>query len=252
MKAVTQVFYGTSDEWLAQVKPLYKGVWGVEVRPDNKRVIKIGDGKRPWQLLPPLLDGDSQLGDLTGLIDQAGTLINQANILQAQIAAAQEALGLQVQQFETGKAELEQEIAAAGLVDDISVHRNGAGELYSSGTADVVSETEDRTGSLRNAPAGAVMRVEDVTLGIGAGFETNMAPERPWLAASVAIADGTNGDGNSTRLLVVRNSDGKNRFYLLKDMAVPAQADGLDGDDELLNRGEILALIDQAVNGGTA
>ncbi|MDR1507812.1 MAG: hypothetical protein LBI67_11990 [Treponema sp.] len=75
MKAVTQVFYGTSKEWLEAEHPLYKGVWGVETRPDGKRIIKIGDGRRTWAFLPPIIDGDSQLGDLTNLINKMGDTV---------------------------------------------------------------------------------------------------------------------------------------------------------------------------------
>jgi hypothetical protein len=175
MKAVTQVFYGTTAEWEAQARPLYKGVWGAEVQTDGKRVIKMGDGERVWKLLPPIIDGDSQLGDLTALVDQVGTYLSQTEALQAQletlqqqITEAQTALAGQVQQFENDKAALEAEIAAAGLVDDISVHRNEAGELYSSGTADVAEG--DYVSSLRNAPEGAAMRMTDTDRQIGAGF----------------------------------------------------------------------------------
>jgi hypothetical protein len=249
MKGVTQVFYGTTEEWAAQELPLYKGVWGVEVKPGGKRVIKIGDGLRSWPLLPAFLDADSDLGDLTELIDQAGTYLSQAQELQQQITEAQTALAGQLQQFESGKAELEAEIAAEGLVDDVSVHRNEAGRLYSSGTAEV--SADNYTSSMGNAPEdqGANMHMIDTERGIGAAIRvnTNGGPA----AAAVKIADASVNDSNNAALLLVTDAGGKNRIYLLKDKSNPQTAEDLDPDDELLNKSEIQAMINQAVNGGT-
>ncbi|MDR2662718.1 MAG: hypothetical protein LBC31_06945 [Treponema sp.] len=245
MKGVTQVFYGTTEEWAAQELPLYKGVWGVEVQTDGSRVIKIGDGVRSWPLLPPFIDGDSQLGDLTALIDQEGIYLSQVQELQQQITEAQTALAGQLQQFESGKAELEAEIAAAGLVDNVSVRRNEAGKLYSSGTAEVTTDTY--TSAMSNAPEdhGAHMRMTDTELGIGAGFGVNT--NEGFAAGLMYITDLSDGPSNAA-LIMARDGDGKNRFYLLKDKAIPETAEGLDPNDELLNKAEILELIagDQA------
>jgi hypothetical protein len=242
MKGITQVFYGTTEEWGAQELPLYKGVWGVEVKPGGKRVIKIGDGVRSWPLLPAFLDADSDLGDLTALVDQAGIYLAQAQALQQQITE-------QLQQFESGKAELEAEIAAAGLVDDVSVHRNEAGQLYSSGTVEVTAD--NYTSAMSNAPEahGANLRMTDTDRGIeaGIGVNTNGGPA----AAAIAITDVSGGEPSNAALLLVRDTSDKNRIYLLKDKAIPETTEDLDPNDELLNKAEIQAMIDQAVSGGT-
>jgi hypothetical protein len=255
MKGIAQVFYGATEEWEAQINPLYRGVWGVEVRPDKKRVIKIGDGARTWKQLHPLIDGDSQFGDLTALIDQAGTYVSQAQALQAQLAElqqqivqAQETLAGQVQQFENDKAELEQEIADAGLIDDVSIHRDGDGKLYSSGTAAASSGGLSSAMSNRPEDNGAHMRMTDTDRGIAAGFGVNT--DGGFAAARAYITDTEGADPNSANLLLVRTDDGKNRMYLLKDKALPETVDEISGDDELLNKSEIQALINEAVNGG--
>jgi hypothetical protein len=240
MKGITQCFYGTSEEWQAQVNPLYKGVWGVEVKTDGSRVIKMGDGVRTWPQLPPLLDGDTQLGDLTALIDQTGIYLSQVQTLQAQlqtlqdqIAQAQETLAGQVQQFEN-----------AGLVDDVSIHRDEEGNLYSSGTAPVHSG--DLTSDMGNAPEddGAHMFMTDADREIAAGFGVNITGS--FIAGSAMINGLTDGVPNSACLLLVVTADGKNRMYLLKDKALPESAEELEPGDELLNKAEIQTLIDQA------
>ncbi|MDR2019491.1 MAG: hypothetical protein LBQ14_01850 [Treponema sp.] len=255
MKAVVQVFYGSTDEWKNHPKPLYKGVWGVEVRPDKKRIIKIGDGERPWPLLPPLIDEDSQLGDLTALIDRVGVYIaqvqeleGQLNTLQAQISQAQEELAGQLQQFEQDKAELEQEIADAGLVDGKSIHRDEGGKLYSSGTAEI--QTGNVQKIMDNDPGydGPRMAVVDEDRHILAGMGLT-ATEGPVLGTAF-ISDET--FENSAFLLLGRAGDDKNRIYLLKDKESPKTAENITQDDELLNRAEIQALIEQAISGGQA
>jgi hypothetical protein len=253
MKGITQCFYGTSEEWQAQVNPLYKGVWGVEVKTDGSRVIKMGDGVRTWPQLPTLLDEDTQLGDLTALIDQTGAYLSQVQTMQAQlqtlqdqIAQAQETLAGQVQQFENDKAALEQEIADAGLVDDVSVHRDEEGNLYSSGTAPVHSG--NLTSDMGNAPEdnGAHMFMTDADREIGAGFGVNTDGG---FVAGAAYIKSSAAPNNNTRLLLAVTADGKNRMYLLKDKAFPESAEELEPGDELLNKAEIQALIDQAQGG---
>jgi hypothetical protein len=255
MKGITQVFYGTTEEWKAQVHPLYKGVWGVEVKPDKKRIIKIGDGERTWPLLPPIIDEDSQLGDLTALVDQVGTYLSQAQTLQDQIEAlqqqitsAQAALADQIQQFEYDKAELEEKITAAGLVDDVSIHRDEDGKLFSSGTVPVSDDS--RTSVMSNAPAdhGAHLGMTDTDSGIAAGLGVNTDEYAIAKALMFIKSDET----NNTCLLFAQNGENRNRPYLLKDKAVPDAVEDLDPEDELLNKAEIQAMIDQAVNGGTA
>jgi hypothetical protein len=54
MKGIAQVFYGTTEEWKSNPNPLYKGVFGVEVHPDGRRITKVGDGETLWPLLPTI------------------------------------------------------------------------------------------------------------------------------------------------------------------------------------------------------
>jgi hypothetical protein len=48
MKAVTQMFIGTTDEWESVNPRLYDAVWGIEERTDGGRLLKIGNGKDLW------------------------------------------------------------------------------------------------------------------------------------------------------------------------------------------------------------
>lgn len=60
MKAITQHYYGTTEEWLKYNPVVYKAVFAFEVikRPDGTiyRKAKVGDGKLRWSELPYILD----------------------------------------------------------------------------------------------------------------------------------------------------------------------------------------------------
>jgi hypothetical protein len=65
MKGITQAFYGTTEEWENDPNPLYKGVFGIEVRADGRRITKVGDGETLWPLLPTVeqenIDDEAQI-----------------------------------------------------------------------------------------------------------------------------------------------------------------------------------------------
>jgi hypothetical protein len=54
MKGITQSFIGTTEEWEAANTRLYENVWGMEIRPDGKRLFKVGkkDPQNPAMTLP--------------------------------------------------------------------------------------------------------------------------------------------------------------------------------------------------------
>ena len=60
MKGVTQAFFGTTDEWQSAIYPLYKGVFGIELKDDGELVTKAGDGERVWPELPAIGEGWKQ------------------------------------------------------------------------------------------------------------------------------------------------------------------------------------------------
>jgi hypothetical protein len=56
MKAITQHFIGTTDEWESCNPRLYKAVLGFEETANGKVWVKLGDGLHNWQALPYILD----------------------------------------------------------------------------------------------------------------------------------------------------------------------------------------------------
>jgi len=48
MKAITQHFYGTTEEWKAANPKLYNAVWGFEETKDGIVLAKLGNGKDRW------------------------------------------------------------------------------------------------------------------------------------------------------------------------------------------------------------
>jgi len=67
MKAITQHYYGTTEEWQKYNPVIYNAVFAFEIitRPDGSiyRKIKAGDGKRRWNELPYIMD-ESKLNTL--------------------------------------------------------------------------------------------------------------------------------------------------------------------------------------------
>jgi hypothetical protein len=78
MKAVVQHYVGTTKEWNDRNPRLYNAVWGMEITPDGKRLLKIGDGVRNWKQLPYLDEGNFQ-----GIADHLSTIDQTIGNLQA-------------------------------------------------------------------------------------------------------------------------------------------------------------------------
>jgi hypothetical protein len=58
MKAIYQNFIGTTAEWEDENPVLYDAVIGIEVAAGGRRLLKIGNGEDPWQLLPYVSAGN--------------------------------------------------------------------------------------------------------------------------------------------------------------------------------------------------
>ncbi|MDR2019492.1 MAG: hypothetical protein LBQ14_01855 [Treponema sp.] len=48
MKAITQQYIGSTEEWENQNPVLFEAVWGIEELADGRRLLKIGNGKDRW------------------------------------------------------------------------------------------------------------------------------------------------------------------------------------------------------------
>ena len=77
MKTIAQSLVGKTAEWERVNPVLLKGMFGVEVRPDKSRRIKIGDGKRNWKDpdLKPLNPDDIE--GLRNELDQAAEMVKK-------------------------------------------------------------------------------------------------------------------------------------------------------------------------------
>ncbi|MDR1174695.1 MAG: hypothetical protein LBK83_04415, partial [Treponema sp.] len=89
MKGITQAFYGTTEEWENNPNPLYKGVFGIEVRQDGRRVTKVGDGETLWPLLQTI--GQENIDD------EEKARIAADEQLQAEVEQLQVGLGAEIQ-----------------------------------------------------------------------------------------------------------------------------------------------------------
>jgi hypothetical protein len=90
MEAIVQHYIGTTAEWMNANPVLFEAVWAFEVTPDGRRLMKVGDGVRPWQTLP-YINADNIHGLSETLAELAGGESNIASAVQAlQEALAQE------------------------------------------------------------------------------------------------------------------------------------------------------------------
>ncbi|MDR0720500.1 MAG: hypothetical protein LBF78_12755 [Treponema sp.] len=87
MKAISQMFIGTTGEWESENPRLYKAVWGIEELPDGRRLLKIGNGRDCWNALG-YVDADYIKG-LPALLEE--TIADAEAIARAAVEAAVEA-----------------------------------------------------------------------------------------------------------------------------------------------------------------
>jgi hypothetical protein len=93
MEAIVQHFIGTTHEWMSANPLLLEAVWGIEVEPSGRRLLKIGDGTHYWQTLP-YVDETYIKGlpeKLTPLAQQGDGLVNAVQTLEEALTAENEA-----------------------------------------------------------------------------------------------------------------------------------------------------------------
>jgi hypothetical protein len=89
MEAIVQQFIGTTHEWMSANPLLFEAVWGIEIEPSGRRLLKIGDGIHYWQALPYVdetyIKGlPEKLAELS--VEESG-LVNSVQALQEALAA---------------------------------------------------------------------------------------------------------------------------------------------------------------------
>ena len=135
MKAITQHFYGSTEDWKAANPKLYNAVWGFEETKEGKIYAKLGNGKDRWNDLKYF---DTE--NIHGLIEKFSGIWEA---IDAESVARTEADSILQENI---NAEIETRTAA-----DIILQENIDAEIETRTAADIIlqenidSETETRT-----------------------------------------------------------------------------------------------------------